>query len=165
MGRTSQEMVELIKSLEGYRYESYLCPAGVWTVGYGTTKIDGQPVKPNMKVPKVQAEEYLKKDLEVFEREVQTLPNVNKLEQRQFDALVCFCYNVGNGSFHRSTLRKMIIHDPNNPLISKELCKWNKANKKVLAGLTKRRAIEAAWYFLGSDYQNKVKDVIVWATS
>ena len=45
-GKISQEGVDLIKRWEGCRTNAYLCPAGVWTIGYGTTKINGKPIQP-----------------------------------------------------------------------------------------------------------------------
>jgi lysozyme len=63
--KTNAAGVELIKNAEGLRLESYLCPAGVWTIGYGHT---GRSVLPASKVTEHQAEEILKVDLEKFER-------------------------------------------------------------------------------------------------
>lgn len=162
-------MVDLLKSFEGYRKNAYKCPAGIWTIGYGTTKINGKPVTKGMVASLYEAEEYLKKDLEVFEKEVNTLPNIDLLNQHQFDAIVSFCYNVGNGSFHKSNLRKLIIANPINPMIPKEFFKWRNATvngkKTELPGLVKRRSIEGAWYCFGPNWSNKINDVVQWVKS
>lgn len=167
--RTSQQMVDLIKTFEGFRAKAYKCPAGVWTIGYGTTKINGKSVPQGMVIGKQEAETYLRKDLEAYEKEVNTLPNIGAITQNQFDAMVCFCYNCGTGSFHRSVLRKLIIANPYNPAISKEFYKWRYATvngvKTELSGLAKRRATEGAWYFYGPTWSNHIKDVKEWARS
>lgn len=168
--KTSQQMVDLIKTFEGFRAKAYRCPAGVWTIGYGTTKINGKSVPQGMVIGKPEAETYLKKDLEAFEKEVNTLPNIGTITQSQFDAMVSFCYNCGNGNFHRSTLRKTVIANPNNgKAIVKEFLKWKNARVNgaltELAGLVKRRATEGAWFIYGPYWSNYVKDVVEWAKS
>lgn len=169
MKTTSQAMVNLIKTFEGYRANAYRCPAGVWTIGYGTTRINGNPVKAGDVCDPVLAESYLRADLASFEKEVNAMPNVDNLMQKQFDALICFAYNVGTANFKRSTLRRKVIANPYDHTIAKEFCKWKYATvngeKKVLAGLLRRRATEAAWYTFGVEWSNRVKDVIAWAQS
>lgn len=162
--KTSTEMVEQIGKLEGLRLRAYKCPAGVWTIGYGTTMIDGKPVTKDMVISEAKAVEYLRRDLEIAERAVDAM-GVH-LCQNQFDALVDFVYNCGSGNFHQSTLRKKVIGNPYNPSIKKEFVRWNKATvngvKQVLPGLTKRREIEAAWYTYGSTYKADVDDITKW---
>ena len=88
--KTSAEGKALIKKFEGCELESYLCPAGVWTVGYGTTKnvVEGMTITQDM------AEEMLDKDLLEFEEYVDKLVEV-PLDQSQYDALVAWTYNLG----------------------------------------------------------------------
>ncbi|MEE3439617.1 lysozyme, partial [Ruminococcus sp.] len=62
--KINEEGLSLIKSFEGLRLKSYKCPSGIWTVGYGHT---GKDVKPGMVITEEQAEELLKKDIELFE--------------------------------------------------------------------------------------------------
>ena len=50
-------MYDLIKKYEGFRSTAYLCPAGIWTIGYGTTLINGKPVAKGMTISKDRAEE------------------------------------------------------------------------------------------------------------
>lgn len=138
--KTSTLGKKLIKEFEGFRAAAYLCPAGVWTVGYGTTRIKGSPVKDGTKVTTEEADDLLDQDLKVFEDGVNSLVKV-ELTQNQFDALVCFVYNLGIGSLQKSTLLKKV----NAGLFSEaadEFLKWDKANGKQLAGLTRRRTAE-----------------------
>lgn len=139
--KTSNTGLDLIKSFEGLRLESYLCPANVWTIGYGHT----QGVKPGQVISEKQAESLLKGDLLVFEKAV--LSHNLKLNQNQFDALVSFTYNVGPGNLAKSTLLQKVKLNSNDPAIRDEFMKWNKAKGKTLAGLTRRRKAEADLYF------------------
>jgi lysozyme len=125
--------------------ESYLCSAGVLTIGYGTTKnvVDG------MKITQNQAEELLAKDLEEFEEYVEDLIDV-PLEQNQFDALVAWTYNLGPTNLKTSTLRKVLNKGAYDD-VAEQIKRWNKANGKVLKGLVRRRNAEAE-LFNGNDW-------------
>lgn len=138
---TSERGLSLIKSFEGLRLESYLCPAKVWTIGYGHTS----GVKQGQTIIEEQAEQFLKDDLLTFEKAV--LAHNLKLNQNQFDALVSFTYNVGGGNLNKSTLLRKVKDNPTDASIRNEFMKWNKANGKALAGLTRRRNAEADLYF------------------
>ena len=129
--------LELIKSFEGLRLRAYLCPAKVWTIGYGHTG----DVRGGQVITQSQADDLLKQDLRRFEIAVRKLAKV-PLTQNQFDALVSFAYNVGEAALSRSTLlRKLNAGDLAGTKL--EFAKWNKGGGKVLAGLTRRRADEA----------------------
>lgn len=139
---TSQAGIDLIKKYEGCKLTAYKCPAGVWTIGYGTTK----GVKSGMTITKEKAEELLKSDVAPIEKQLNAL-KIN-FRQGQFDALVSFIYNLGIGSFNSSTLKKKILAGAPDSEICAEFKKWNKAGGKVLAGLTKRREEEAITWVL-----------------
>jgi lysozyme len=138
--KTSDKGKAIIKEFEGFRAIAYLCQAGVWTVGYGTTRIGGKPVTENVKITTQEAELFLEQDLKVFEDAINQNVTV-ELTQNQFDALVSFVYNVGVGNFKKSTLLKK-LNASNKAEAADELLKWNKANKVVSKGLTKRRKAE-----------------------
>lgn len=139
-------MKELIARFEGLRFKAYKCPAGIWTVGIGSTTFNGKRVTEGLVITKEQAYEQLERDLAVFENGVGRLVS-KPINQDQFDALVSFSFNVGLGSLSRSTLLKKVNADPSDPTIRDLFAMWNKAGGKVLAGLTKRRKAEADWYF------------------
>lgn len=144
--KTGASGKSLIKEFEGFRAVAYLCPAGVATIGYGTTRIRGKAVKLSMKITTEEADLFLEEDLKSFEDAVNQNVTV-ELTQNQFDALVCFVYNVGAANFKKSTLLKKINA---NKLIeaSEEFLKWNKAGGKTLAGLTRRREAEKKLFLM-----------------
>ena len=134
------EGLELIKEFEGLRLQAYLCPAKVWTIGYGST---GPHVKPGMVITEAQADKLLRDDLARFERAVaQTCPVAT---DNQFSAMVSLAFNVGEAAFGKSTLAK--LHNAKDYAgAALQFPRWNKAGGKVLAGLTRRRAREQALY-------------------
>ena len=140
MKRTSQVGIDLIKSFEGFRADTYYCPANIPTIGYGTTEIDGLPVPFGVTITEEDAELLLKEDLVRFENVINSSVKV-ELTQNQFDSLVCFVYNIGEFNFKKSTLLKLLnVGDFKSA--ANEFPRWNKANKKVLSGLTRRRLAE-----------------------
>lgn len=140
----SQKGLDLIKSFEGLRLNAYLDSVGVPTIGYGTTVyLNGRKVKIGDSCTSVQAEEYLQTDIN---RRAAAVGEIG-VNQNQFDAILSFCYNLGLGAWNKSTLRKKVLADPNDPAIRSEFMKWNKAGGKVLEGLTRRRKAEADLYF------------------
>ena len=143
----TQEAIDLIKEHEGCKLKSYKCPAGIDTIGYGSTFYeDGKKVMPGDVITQDKADKLLMFVLEQMLRGILKLIKVN-LNNNQIGAIVSFVYNVGLGNFLKSTLLRKLNKNPNDPTIKDEFMKWNKANGKELAGLTKRRAKEAELYF------------------
>lgn len=132
----SQKGLDLTALFEGLRLEAYQDVVGVWTIGYGHTK----GVKKGDKVTKQQAMVLLREDVKEAEAAVKRLVKV-KLTQGQYDALVDFVFNLGQGAFERSTLLRH-LNVENYDAARKELIKWNRAGGKVVAGLTNRRVRE-----------------------
>ena len=139
--KTSPKGIALIKEFEGLRLKAYLCPGGVWTIGYGHTA----GVKPGMVISEAQAEEYLKADLIAFERYLNGLGLA--LNQNQFDALISFIYNVGTGNFSSSTLLRKVRANPQDNSIMDEFLRWVYSKGRVLPGLQRRRLAEMKLYF------------------
>ena len=138
---------DLIKSFEGLKLAAYLCPAKVPTIGYGNTLYeDGTPVKIGDRISNDVANKLFNVIASEFADRVRPLVK-SSISENQFSALVSFAYNVGIGNLKSSTLLKKVNINPNDESIRVEFMKWNKANKKVLAGLTKRRQAEADLYF------------------
>jgi lysozyme len=131
----------LIKEFEGLRLRAYLCPAGVQTIGYGTTVYpSGRRILVGDEITQQQAEEYLRNDLRAFEREVERMVLV-PVNENQFSALVSFAYNVGSQALQKSTLLRYInAHE--FVAAAGEFARWNQAAGKVLPGLVRRRAAE-----------------------
>lgn len=129
---------ELIKSFEGLELEAYLCPADIWTIGYGHTG----NVKEGDSITKAEAEALLDKDLQTFRNGVKRLVKV-PLNENQFGALVSFAYNLGLGSLQNSTLLKM-LNAGDYTGAADQFLRWNKSGGKVLTGLVRRREAERA---------------------
>jgi len=135
--KTSKAGIDLIKQFEGCETKAYKCPAGVWTIGYGHIK----GVKEGDVITEQQAEEMLIAELDEYEGYI----NVNvalTLKQCQYDAMVSWVYNLGGGNLRSSTLLKVINADDMDG-VPAQMLRWNKANGKVLEGLTRRRQAEA----------------------
>jgi len=136
----SEDGLELIKTYEGLRLKAYQDSVGVWTIGYGHTRT----AKPGMTITAEEAEALLRQDLADAEKAVTRLVKV-PLSDNQYSALVSFVFNLGSGNFSMSTLlRKINAGDMAGA--AKEFKRWNRAGKKVLAGLVKRRDAEAALF-------------------
>jgi lysozyme len=135
--KVSQECVDMIKFFEGFESKAYLCPANVWTIGYGRTK----NVKEGDTITEMQAERDLLEELEVFGNQVLNTVKV-PLKQNELDALTSWTYNLGVGNLQSSTLLKE-LNSKNYNAAGQEMLRWNKAGGKVLAGLTRRRESEA----------------------
>lgn len=144
----SNEGINLIKKFEGCRLKAYPDPAtqgAPWTIGYGLTQpVDGIPVHPNMVITPEKAEQLLKEGLKQYEQMVNKMVTV-PLTQHQFDACVSLVYNIGPSAFRSSTLlKKLNANDPEHA--ADEFLRWNRANGRVIQGLTARRAAERALF-------------------
>ena len=139
--KASVDAYELIKQFEGLRLEAYLCPPGIWTIGYGHTS----GVSPNSFITIQEADEYLLRDVAAIEMQLNKL-NLS-LRQCQWDAIVSFVFNVGIGNFKASTLLAKIRINPDDNSIIDEFLRWVYANGKVMRGLQKRRLTEMKLYF------------------
>ena len=156
---TGEEGIKLIKHFEGCHYKPYLCPALLWTVGYGHVLYPEQnrlklserktyKLKPehNREWSQEEVDDLLRKDLLRFENGVCRLLSTVPLKQNQFDALVSFSFNLGLGTLQRSTVRSALLRGDEKTAID-TLLKYKRAGGKVLKGLERRRAAEANLFF------------------
>lgn len=141
--KITESLIRIVEEEEGWSAVPYLCPAGKWTIGFGSTFWeDGKPVKKEDKpIDKERGRILVKAH---FAREVEpALDSLVKvpLTQNQYDALADFIYNVGATNFAKSTLlRKLNAKDYAGA--AAEFPKWNKGGGKVLPGLERRRKKE-----------------------
>ena len=145
--KVSNTGLSLIKSFEGLMLNPYLCSAGKPTIGWGSTYYpDGKKVTlQDKEITEEKAFEILE-----YTANKDFGSNINKvvkvqLNQNQFDALVSFAYNIGNGNFNSSTLLRW-LNQGNYKEASMQLLRWNKSKGIVLNGLTKRRKAEKALF-------------------
>lgn len=135
--KASNTLIKKLKEFEGYRDVAYRDSAGVLTIGFGTTR----NVKEGMTCTEEQAERWLREDLELAERFVSTIPEIDT--QGKFDAVVDFVYNCGIGAFENSTLLKKIKSHAPAEEIQAQFRRWVYAKGIELPGLVKRRNWEA----------------------
>ncbi len=133
-------MYGLIKKYEGCCLTAYKCPAGIWTIGWGsTTYKDGKPVKAGDKITQAMADDlldwYIKTKIKV----------PAGLTKQQTEALQSLIYNIGQGAFDRSSLKKAIIAQ-DWKMVYKNW-DWVTGGGKFLKGLAKRRAEELLMFF------------------
>ena len=144
--KTSPQGLAIIKKFEGFRAKPYACPAGVATIGYGSTYYaDGKPVKlTDAPITEAQAQELLQATLAKYEACVNGAVKM-PINQNQFDALVSFTYNVGCSAFRNSTLLRL-LNQGYAPQAAAQFYRWTLGGGKVLAGLVSRRAAERALF-------------------
>jgi len=157
--KISQDGINLIKHFEGFRTKAYLDSVGVPTIGYGHTK----GVKMGMILTEDKCEQLLREDLEYFEKAVDSLVKI-PITQNQFDALVSFAFNLGEGNLKKSTLLKKLnqVQYANTDVwndIADEFLKWNKAGGKILSGLTKRRLAERMMFLKPIKIQDEIAEI------
>lgn len=141
---TNVDGLAIIRRCESFSPTWYRCPAGVWTIGFGTTEnslvgVNRQTL--TRPITKAEAERLLRRALiQVYEPGIERLVTV-LLSENQFSALVSFVYNIGVQRFSRSTLlRKLNRNDVAGA--AGEFDRWVYADGKRLRGLVLRRAAE-----------------------
>ena len=165
--KLSEAGATLMHQYEGYRTKPYLCPAHIWTIGYGhvlyqdqirlpVVRVDGKdtpmirkemPLKPedNRVWTKEEIEKLFADDVASFERGVLRLAPVVLDRQGAFDACVSFSFNAGLGNFQRSTIR-MKTNRREWDAAAEAFMQWTRGGGKELPGLVKRRKAEKALF-------------------
>ena len=158
---------DLMHRYEGFRNKPYLCPAHIWTIGYGHVLYQEQIRLPVVRVPdkhtpmirkemplkpedsrvwsKEEINELFRVDVANFERGVLRLVPGVVSRQGSFDALVSFAFNAGLGNLQRSTIR-MKANRGDWEGAAEAFMAWTKGGGKVLPGLVKRREAEIALF-------------------
>jgi lysozyme len=140
--KASEKCLELIRRFEGFRSKPYKCPAGVWTIGYGSTRYaDGTRVHQNdPPINEAQADDIMRQTLGEYENAVNRYVSVF-VNQNEFDALVDFAYNAGAKNLLNSTLLKK-LNAGDRKGAAKEFERWVYADGQILGGLVRRRMAE-----------------------
>ena len=157
---------DLMHKYEGFRSRPYLCPAHIWTIGYGhvlyqeqirlpVVRVEGYtgmirkeyPLKPedNRVWTKTEIDELFRTDVASFERGVLRLVPSSAGSQGRFDALVSISFNFGLGNLQRSSIRIKANRGEWEGAADAFLL-WNKGGGKVLPGLERRRKEERALF-------------------
>ncbi len=127
----------LIRTFEGCRLMPYLCPAGVWTCGWGST---GPDVVPGQPWTQQYADRRMKQDAMRFARG--TLALCPRLTGTRLSAIADFSYNLGLGNLQASTLRRKVNAEDWDEAKT-QLMRWVRGGGRVLPGLVRRRKAEA----------------------
>lgn len=138
--------VDLVKEFEGLRLKAYKDAVGVWTIGYGTTAAAGLGITPKagMVISTTEAEDLLRKGLEKFAASIR--PNITApINDNEFGAFLSLAYNIGPGAFAKSSALKK-FNAGNKAGAANAIRLWNKAGGRVMKGLERRRAAEAALF-------------------
>ncbi|NTU52847.1 MAG: lysozyme [Chlorobiaceae bacterium] len=140
--QVSGNCLKIIREFEGFSAKPYRCPAGVLTIGYGSTRYEnGTPVKlTDPPITEAKAEEIMRATLGQYEAAVNRYVTV-PLNQHQFDALVDFAYNAGAQNLRTSTLLKL-LNQKNYTDAANQFGKWIYGGGEKLEGLVRRRASE-----------------------
>lgn len=151
--KSFESCLKAVPGRKGY-FATYICPAGVLTIGWGHTNANGRKFKAGDVWTQGECDAALREDLQVAERAVRRRVKV-ELTQGQFDSLVSFSMNCGEGALTKSTmLRKVNIKDFEGA--ADAFAMWNKGKDPhtgqlvVLNGLTRRRKAEADLFRSGN---------------
>lgn len=141
-----EHALPIIRRYEGLRLTSYPDPIGLATIGYGHT---GPEARPGRHIDEAEAERLLRADAQEAARAVCRLV-VRPLRDGQLAALISFVFNVGEGKFAASSLRRL-TNSGRDEAVVREFPRWARARKpgagyQVLPGLLARRLAEAALY-------------------
>ena len=154
----SNNGIRVIKNFEGLSLNAYRDSAGVWTIGYGSTRYhDGKTIKPGDKLAnQAQADALFTNTLGPYEQAVNNLVKVS-LTQQQFDALVSFTYNEGTGALEESTLLRK-LNEQDYAAAADELLLWDKitdpkTGKKVVLDILVKRRQQERGLFLSTEKQ------------
>jgi len=163
----SSNLPKLVERMEGLKLKAYKCPAGIWTIGMGSTFYeDGSRIKEGDTITKERAYTLLTHALKGYEQFVDNNTR-DDINQNQFDALVDFAYNCGNQALKGSSLLKKVNLNPKDISIRSSFEAWvyggdgshngvdddrdglvdEPNEKKRLKGLENRRTAEANLYF------------------
>lgn len=138
------QAIDLLKEVEGFRSKAYKCQAGISTIGYGTTHKRAVVMS---SITEPIASNYLQAEVLRIRRMILSTTDTNNLTDNQVAALISLCYNIGDGAYRNSTLRK-VINSGELDKVPAAIRMWTKytdpkTKKKLTSkGLVIRRAKE-----------------------
>lgn len=145
----SEQCIRLIKKYEGFSSVPYLCPAGYWTVGYGTVVREEDVEKyKESPITKEQGEILLIENLTKMFKIVRPMLKNVRMETDMWDAIMSFVYNVGTYAFYRSTLRRKLLREEYFEA-GDEFRRWVYVGGRKLIGLVRRREEERRLFLEG----------------
>jgi lysozyme len=143
----SAALVDLVAEFEGFRSRAYLCPAGVWTIGYGQTA----GVRPGSTTTEARARDDLMRSLAQYRAAVCALITHDESTSPMLDAMTSLAYNIGIGALKNSTLLR--LHNQRDYAgAAEQFVRWKHGGGRALPGLVKRRTEERQMYIAGIGY-------------
>lgn len=143
----SPQLIEFIKKQEGFSPEAYKpLPTDRWTMGYGSTFVDGVAVQEGDSIDEEEANNLLTQSVNTLADKLNPVPE--NVTQQEFDAVVSLAYNIGLSSFKHSDTGSLFYSGEN---IADKFPIWNRSGGRVIQGLVNRREQERAMYENG-DY-------------
>ncbi len=137
----SNQGLNFIKNWEGCKLKTYICAAGKPTIGIGHVLLPGEDKKFKDGITEEFAEQMFLSDVKPREASIRSVVRV-PLNQRQYDAIVSFVFNIGVQAFKTSTFLKR-LNERRFIEASNELLRWCKDdNGKVIKGVLNRREAE-----------------------
>lgn len=138
--------LRIIEKYEGWRAEAYICPAGVPTIGWGTTRYsDGRPVKLGDKMNRVEGDALLKREVErIVDKLRTTVPHWNEMEDHQRCALISFGYNLGANFMNSAGFETIsrVLREKDWDAVPEALLLYRNPGTSFEAGLKRRRQEE-----------------------
>jgi lysozyme len=153
---------------EGFRDTAFidtLATTPVWTIGHGTTRVDGEPVCQGMSCTRQQADTWAMDAMRTTGAEVLAAVRVD-LNEMQLAALISLAYNIGIGAFRESTVLKA-LNEERFRLAADDFLEYNEAGHRVRPGLVTRRQRERAMFLtgMGVSYDGPIRETFAAAVS
>lgn len=142
------EAIAIIKQFEGCKLNAYKDTGGVWTIGYGSTRINGRPVNWKDTCTLEEADYWLIHHVYELAQNLEKAIKV-ELNSNEFSALLSLTYNIGLGAFKSSTLLKYLNGGAPKKLVAAQIRRWDKDNSLPVQGLVNRRQIEHDLFLKG----------------
>ena len=146
--KTSQQGIRALCKSEKFEPVSYKDSGGIWTIGYGTIRLDGKPVVAGQRITQERATDELVRFVSGLEAGITSALGRAPTSQSEFDAFINLAYNIGLPGFLGSTALKRHI-DGNKKGCAEAIGWWNKVNGKTVQGLVNRRNREVQMYLNG----------------
>lgn len=140
---------KIIATFEGFRSTPYKCPAGVWTIGYGSTYYpNGELVTPSdAPITREKALSYLENVIikGIVPTLSRSIPTWGSMNDSQKAAIISFAYNLGSnfyGTTGFTTITKALSNRDNFNDVPRALLLYVNPGSSFEAGLKRRRQAE-----------------------
>jgi len=144
--RNYEAAIDLVKSFEGFHPDAYLCPSGVWSIGWGNTiKADGSPVVPGDRISQEDGDALLQQTIDGTVRVLAgSIPYWSAMKERQQSALISFAYNVGSHFYGQPGFETIsrCLRERTYKSVPEALLLYCNPGSAFEAGLTRRRKAE-----------------------